>query len=126
EQAHAQLPVTQLFAVSPCGGKQGATVDLTIAAGADLDGVDRLYFSHPGISAARKLAELKPLQTTPDPLPNQFTVTIAADVPPGAYDVRAIGTFGISNPRTFVVGDLTEANEVPGNATQDKAQAVEL
>src|SRR5690349_15522689 len=104
EPAGAHLPVTQLFAISPTGGKQGTTVELTITAGADLDGVDRLYFSHPGITAVRKLAPLKPLQTVPDPLPNEFSVTIAADVPPGMYDVRAIGTFGMSNPRFFVVG----------------------
>jgi len=126
EPAVAQLPVTQLFAVSPPGGKQGTSVELTIAAGADLDGVDRLYFSHPGITAARKLAPLKPLQTVPDPLPNEFTVTIAPDVPPGMYDVRAVGTFGMSNPRFFVVGDLAEVKEQPGNATQDKAVSIEL
>ena len=33
--AHAQLPVTQLFALSPPGGQQGTTLDVTITAGAD-------------------------------------------------------------------------------------------
>jgi hypothetical protein len=125
QTARAQLPVTQLSAISPPGGKQGTTVDATLTAGTDLDGVDRLYFSHPGITATHKFAELKPLQTAPDPLPNQFTVAIAADVPLGVYDVRAIGTFGISNPRSFVVGDLPEVAGQPGNATRDKAMAIE-
>ena len=40
------------------------------------------------------------------PSPNKFKVTVAADVPPGNYDVRAVGKDGVSNPRTFVVGDL--------------------
>jgi hypothetical protein len=126
ESARAQLPVAQLLAISPPGGRQGTTVEATLSAGADLDGVDRLYFSHPGITATRKFAELKLLQTAPDPLPNQFSVTIAADVPPGVYDVRAIGTFGISNPRSFVVGNLPEVVEQPGGATRDKAMAIEL
>ncbi|HET6883681.1 MAG TPA: PPC domain-containing protein, partial [Pirellulales bacterium] len=124
--AHAQLPVTQLFALSPPGGQQGTTLDVTITAGADLDGAKGLYFSHPGITAAIKMAPPKLPQLPPEPLPNQFAVTIAADVPPGVYDVRAIGTFGISNPRSFVVGTLAEVKEQGGNNTREKPQPIEL
>lgn len=124
--AWAQLPQVQLFAVSPAGGKQGATFDLTISAGADLDGASQLYFSHPGIKVTPKMSPPGLLPIAPEPLVNQFTATIAADVPPGVYDVRAIGTFGMSNPRSFVVGEQTEALEQPGNNSQDKAMPVEL
>jgi len=124
--ARAQLPVTQLFAVSPPGGKAGTTVDLTLSAGADLDGVHQLYFSHPGITAAQKMAPPGPLPVAAEPLVGQFQVTIAADVPPGVYDVRAVGTFGMSNPRSFVVGEWNEVREQPGDNSQDKAMAVEL
>lgn len=124
--ASAQLPVTQLFALSPPGGKQGTAVDVTISAGADLDGAKGLYFSHPGITAAQKMSPPKLPQLAPEPIANQFTVTIAADVPPGVYDVRAIGTFGVSNPRSFVVGTLAEIKEQGGNNSRDKAQAIEL
>jgi hypothetical protein len=113
---HAQqLPSAQLFAVSPPGGRQASTVELKLAAGADLDGADRLYFSHPGIVA-------RLLEGTSD----RFTVTIDADVPPGLYDVRAIGRFGISNPRTFAVDGLPEVNEEPGHDEFGKAQPVPL
>ena len=64
-------------------------------------------------------------QLPPEPLTNQFAVTIAADVPPGVYDVRAIGTFGISNPRSFVVGTLPEVKEQGGNNTREKPQPIE-
>ncbi|HEV7223882.1 MAG TPA: PPC domain-containing protein [Pirellulales bacterium] len=124
--AQAQLPVAQLFAVSPPGGKQGTAVDLSLSAGADLDGASQLYFSHPGITAAQKMSPPGLLPVAPEPLAGQFTVTIAADVPPGVYDVRAIGTFGMSNPRSFVVGDLAEIKEQPGNNSQDKAMPVEM
>lgn len=126
QNARAQLPVTQLFAVAPPGGKAGTAVDLALAAGADLDGVNQLYFSHPGITAAQKMTPPGLLPVAPEPIAGQFTVTIAADVPPGVYDVRAVGTFGMSNPRSFVVGDLNELREQPGNNSQDKAMPVEL
>jgi hypothetical protein len=122
----AQLPATQLLAISPPGGKQGTTVELKIAAGADTDGVDRLHFSHPGIKAAPKMGDAPIYGGTAQPLAGQFTVTIAADVPPGIYDVRAAGTFGMSNPRAFVVGDQPEVNEEATNNSPDKAMKVTL
>lgn len=124
--AWAQLPQVQLLAVSPAGGKQGTTVDLTVSAGSDLDGVNQLYFSHPGIKAVQKMSAQGVLPVAPEPLVNQFSVAIAQDVPPGVYDIRAIGTFGMSNPRSFVVGDLAEIKEQPGNNVQEKAMAVDL
>ena len=124
--ATAQLPVIHLYALSPPGGQQGAAVEVTIAAGADLDGAKGLYFSHPGITAVQKMAPPKLPQLAAEPLANQFTVTIAADVPPSVYDVRAIGTFGVSNPRSFVVGTLPEVKDQGGNNTREKPQAIEL
>lgn len=107
--------MTQLFAVSPCGGRQGTTVDLTISSGANLEGVKSLYFSHPGITAAPKMAPPPLAELPATPIANQFTVTIAADVPVGIYDIRAVGMFGISNPRSFVVGNQPEVKEQSGN-----------
>ena len=124
--AVAQLPVTQLFALSPPGGQVGSTIDVTISAGADLDGVKSLYFSQPGISAVQKMSPPKLPQLPPEPIANQFSVTIPADVPPGVYDVRAIGTFGVSNPRSFVVGTFAEVKEQGGNNVREKAQAIEI
>jgi hypothetical protein len=111
--AQAQLPNAQLNTIFPPGGKQGATVDVT-ALGKDLDGATRLLFSHPGIVGTAKMVapnEFLP----PRPSSSQFAVTIAADVPPGVYDVRVVGKYGASNPRSFVVGAHAESLEKEPN-----------
>ena len=118
----AQLPVTRLYSVFPLGGKQGTTVDLTLTAGADLEGVHALRFTHPGITAVQKTQEEEGKEG-PQPVVNQFVVTVSPDVPPGLYDLRCVGRFGISNPRAFAVSDRdemseTEPNDVPGQATK--------
>src|SRR5687768_15375359 len=77
--ALAQLPATQLTSVFPPGGKQGTTVELTIG-GNDMDDLERLTFSHPGLVAAPKMSTPTDFEPTPKPLPGQFTLTIAADV----------------------------------------------
>ena len=46
----AQLPTARLDTVFPQGLRAGTETEVTIA-GADLDGVDRLLFSDPGLSA---------------------------------------------------------------------------
>jgi hypothetical protein len=122
--AHAQLPITQLTSVFPPGGRQGATVEVTIS-GADMDDLSKLVFSHDGLSAAPQMtaaSDLEPARA----VPNQFLVTIASDVPPGVYEVRALGRFGLSNPRRFVVGTHDEIADTAGNTSPDKALDVPL
>lgn len=121
--ALGQLPATRITAISPLGGKAGSELTLTIAAGTDLEGVQRLTFSHPGITAAQKLATVEG-KPDPQPVANQFQVTIAADVPPGTYDVRAVGTYGVSNPRAFAVGDRNELTETEPNNAREQANEV--
>jgi hypothetical protein len=117
--AWAQLPVTQLTSVFPPGAKPGSTVEVTLG-GNDLEDVVRLVFSHPGITAAAKMSTPSDFEKTPKPVPNQFTVTVAGDVPPGTYEATAIGRFGMSNPRTFTIGTLNELTDTAGNSTADK------
>jgi hypothetical protein len=116
--AHAQLAVPRLHSLFPTGAKQGATLDVEIQ-GDDLDDLTRLYFTHPALKA-EKLPDEK------DKPANRFRITVPGDVPVGYYDVRVVGRHGISNPRTFVVGDLDEVNEVEPNNTRDKANRVGL
>lgn len=117
--AWAQLPVTQLTSVFPPGARPGSMVEVTLG-GNDLEDVERLVFSHPGITAAAKMSTPTEFEKTPKPVPNQFTVTVAGDVPPGAYEVTAVGRFGMSNPRTFTIGTLSELSDAAGNSAADK------
>ena len=121
--AYCQLPSTRLFAVFPPGGQAGTAVDLAITNGLELEEVNRLLFNHPGIVAAQKMQDVA---GKPTPVVNQFAVTVSADGPPGNYEVRAVGFFGISNPRTFVVGVKKELNETEPNNTKETAGLVEL
>jgi len=123
QAALGQLPATRLDGIFPAGGTPGQSVDLTIYGG-DLDDVDRLVFSHPGITAERRMAEPGPFDEGPQPVENQFTVTIKGDVPFGHHAVRCQGRYGLSGPRTFVVDGFTELVETEPN--NQRGQATEL
>ncbi len=119
--ASAQLPAITVSALQPAGGKAGSSVDLTVAGVVDGEGIDRLIFSHPGIKATAKTVPSTVVEGKTDVVPNQFVVAIGADVPTGIYDVRAAGTFGVSNPRSFAVGRGNELPKPAGNQTSDTA-----
>ncbi|MDA1053713.1 MAG: PPC domain-containing protein [Planctomycetota bacterium] len=121
--ASAQLPATRLDGLFPAGASPGQTVDVTIFGG-DLDDVDKLQFSHVGITAARKMAEPTPFDEGPQPIENQFTLTIAGDVPAGRYTVRCQGKYGLSGPRTFMVDTRQEIIEIEPNADAEQATEV--
>ena len=117
----AQLPQPRLYSVFPTGCQKGVPVDITLANGVDLDETTTLLFSHPGLKAVPKvnMADGKPV-------PNVFTITADAAVPPGIYDVRSVGKYGVSNPRSFVVGDRKEVEEVEPNNTRETATKAEV
>lgn len=121
----AQLPATRLDAVSPLGGTPGSTFDLVIQ-GNDLDNVDRLIFSAPGISAEPKLAEKTEFDETPLPVPNTFVVTIAPDAPLGVHEVRCQGFYGLSNPRRFIVESVPQSVEIEPNNDPELATEIAL
>jgi hypothetical protein len=143
-QAGDQLPHLRLVNVMPCGGKVGSTFLVTIQA-SDAEEPQSLSFSHPGIKA-ELVVEKEPKADEPkkddakkDPKkqeqkkqpkqqakPIQFHVTVAGDVPVGSYDVRLVGKYGISNARTFVVGDLAEVQEKEPNNDVEQAQRIDL
>lgn len=109
----AELPLIRLDRITPLGGMAGSEITLDIA-GRDLDDAKSLHFDHPGFKA-RWLKD------------RQFKVAIAADVPPGSYEVRAVGRFGISGARLFAVQrGLTEVAEKEPNDDPDKAQVVPM
>lgn len=109
----AELPLIRLDRVFPIGAQAGSKVDVEIS-GRDMDEVKELRFDHPGLKATF----LKP---------NRFNVAIAADVPDGTYEVRAVGRYGISSVQLFQVSrGLSEIAEKEPNDTPDKAQKVPM
>ena len=60
----AQFHVSELRSLSLSGAQSGTSIDLTVTAGDNLDEVDKLIFSHPGITA--ELKTLDPLPLTED------------------------------------------------------------
>ncbi len=123
--AYAQLPTAQLTSVFPAGGKPGTTFDVTLT-GRDIDDAGQLVFTQPGITAVQKIGAENPFFKSKSPLQGQFTVTIPAATPPGIYEVRTIGRFGASNPRSFVVGTLDEVPDKDPAATAATARVVPL
>ena len=94
-------------------------MDVTITGG-DLDGSNKLFFSNKGITVTQKKDDKGKV------LANQYTVTIAKNVPVGIYDVQVGGgQFGISNVRAFAVGDLPEAKTTAGTSG-DKAMEIKV
>ena len=121
--AFAQLPQARVYSIFPCGGKAGTTFDLELTRSEDLDEADHLVFNHPGITAVPKTRDAAGRKES---IPNTFSVTIAPNVPSGVYELYASGLFGLSNPRTFVVGSQFEAREVEPNNDLDRANRLPL
>jgi hypothetical protein len=121
--AFAQLPQARLYSVFPCGGQAGTTFDLELTNSADLDEADHLVFNHQGITAVPRTHDVGGRQ---QPIPNTFSATIGPDVPSGVYELYAGGLFGLSNPRTFVVGSQPESREREPNNSADGANDIPL
>jgi hypothetical protein len=105
----AQSAAPRLHTIFPPGGKVGATVTVSLS-GEKLDDIAALQFSHRDITSEK--------------VSNSFKVTIPKNVPPGTYDVRAVSKNGISNPRAFAVGVLSEIAESKNSS--DSPQSVSL
>ncbi|MDG1897448.1 MAG: hypothetical protein P8J37_21335 [Fuerstiella sp.] len=123
----AQLPTGDLSRLQPRSAKVGGSVEVTLH-GSNLEGLTELRFTHPGITA-------KPVTLPADEVfphsrmdGSKFAVTVAADVPPGIYDARAVGYFGLSTARPFVVAppDSNEVAESGNNSTSENAMVVDV
>lgn len=122
QQAAPSVPQPKIYALQPAGAKAGATTDVRISSGSDLDGVDRLLFSHPGITAKPLVEEPNRIYPQGRAIDGKFKVTVAPGVPPGIYEVRAAGYFGVTNARRFVVSDHEEILEKEPNNDPASAQ----
>jgi hypothetical protein len=120
--AAPQVPQPKIYALQPAGAKAGTTIDVRISSGSDLDGANRLLFSHPGIVAKPLTEEPGRIYPQGRAIDGKFKVAVAADVPPGIYEVRAAGYFGVTNARRFVVGEREESAEKEPNNDPATAQ----
>jgi len=124
----AQLPNADLTRIYPAGAAAGSEVTVAII-GSDLDGADELIFSHPGITAKPVMLPADAVHPQPRAKANSFTLSIAANVDPGIYEVRAGGgRFGISTPRAFAVSPAgtTEVTTPAAATTPETALALEV
>ena len=105
--ALAEFPQPRLAAIHPPGGQRGTTVEVRLV-GSDLDELERIEFFHPGIVAVPVMTEPSEFDPEPKAVAGRMRVQIAETVPPGAYDAVAVGRYGVSNPRIFMVGAAPE------------------
>lgn len=108
--ARAELPNPVLNTIFPAGGQAGTLVTVAVE-GSALDGLRDLHTTIPGASVKKVEG-------------SRYLLTIPPATAPGSYDVRAVGTYGMSSPRTFVVSNRAEQNEAEPN--DEKAQQVAL
>jgi hypothetical protein len=118
------LPKPRLAWVMPPGGQAGTTVEVAFG-GTDVEEPEQLIFSDLTIRAAPVRAEARKNTQTSGSV-NRFKVTIPAATAVGRYDVRLVNHWGVSNSRSFVVGDLPEAVESEPNDEAEQAQRVSL
>lgn len=112
---HADLPSLRFDQMSPLGVSSGGSVEVEIK-GNHLEGVDRLVFDQPGITAEPVMGKKR-----------FFRITVSDNVPVGTYDVYLSGRFGVSNPRLLAVTKgLAEVADNGKNRTPAEAQLIEL
>ena len=121
--SQAQLPYARLHWIFPPGGQVGTEFEVTVN-GADLDEARKIHFSHPGIQARAKMTEPTAFEPERMPVENVFLVSIGSDVPLGIHEARVVGRYGVSNPRAFVVGTLSETHEASENESAANAMPV--
>lgn len=111
------LPAPRLLTTMPMGGKAGTTVEVAIT-GEHLEDAGDLVFSHPGLVAKPRL------DASGNPVPNAYTVAIAADCPQGLHEARVLTRLGASSARVFTVGSLAEVLGDKPNKTLAAAREV--
>jgi hypothetical protein len=134
QQQGPGLPVPRLLILTPPGARAGDQVEVTLT-GQDVEAPEGLLFDHAGFKAEavpvpppdpKKPAQPRGQGQLQNLVSVMFKVTVPPDTPLGNHDVRLVNKYGVSNPRTFVVGDLPEVAEKEPNNDVDQAQRIEL
>ncbi len=113
------LPAPRLLTTVPMGGQVGTQVDVVIT-GENIEDVQELRFSHPGITATQKL------NADGTAVTNTYVVTITADCPLGIHEARLMSRLGVSSSRVFSVGALPEQLRTSPNTTLATAMTLPL
>lgn len=119
----AQFHVARLQYLSRSGAQIGETFDMSVH-GEHLDEVSELRFSSPAITATVKTLDPLPLADNRQTQFSHFTVQVPEDIPPGRYEVRAVGRHGTTNPRAFLVSHL--GNQVLTQVSHDRSASIAL
>ncbi len=122
--AQTPLPQPRLTRLYPLGLRAGSTQEVSFV-GSNLDTPTGVLASD-----SRIRAELKPGSGS------EFRLSAPADLPAGVYDLRFVGRFGVSNPRSIWIGtgpeliapashpNSTTAMELPvGTGVSDRVAA---
>lgn len=125
--ASAQLPTADLSRMEPRVARAGESVRINLY-GSNLEDLTGLHFTHPGIKAEPVMLPADEFWPESRQDGAKFEVSVAADVPPGIYEARASGYFGLSTARPFVVAPAgsNEIAETGWNSSRDTAMPIEL
>lgn len=128
-------PQPRVLILSPSGAKAGTTVEVQVS-GQDIEAPQGLLFSRPDIKAeflgmgstasdtgGRRNQQQQQVAVTASA---RFKVTIPDNAPLGLVDLRLVNAWGVSNPRTFVIGDQNEVLEKEPNNDLDQAQPIPI
>ena len=119
-----QLPRIRLASIHPAGGQVDSTFPVTIK-GELTEAASGLVFSHPDIQAAPQFEPATEFRTS-HRKSQQFHVHVGPHVPPGQYDVRAIGPAGLSAPRSFLVSRLANVEFKSDGNSRSQPFAIEV
>jgi hypothetical protein len=107
-----------LSLIEPRGGQRGTELQVTLT-GDRLGSLTEALVFQPGLT----LTGIEPAE---DGQSATATLAIAADAPLGEHSVRLRGTHGVTELRSFFVGQFPSVDEVEPNNSFDEAQRVEL
>ena len=103
--ARAELPVLAVDAVFPPVLSTSHPNALKVTAGRFTQDIEQIVFSDPRIVAKLDESASLPLDplTAPQKVYGSFSVTVDPSVPPGFYELWAMGRYGVSNSRFIAV-----------------------